>query len=100
MSRREKLIEYIGDEELAPTVDEFLFIEEQLKTLRKMPFIVVNPNNPEQQRTTPAAKQYKELLQQYTNILKILLKITGAEETTETSPLREWLNAKNKVEYR
>lgn len=46
------------------------FLERQLKTLKDMPFIRVNPKDPSQQKTTPAAKQYKELLQQYINLVK------------------------------
>lgn len=98
MERREELIKYICNDKnnitLEPVIDEFLFIENQLNELRKLPFIKVNPNNPTQQKATLAAKQYKELLQQYTNILKILMKITGSDETDNESPLQKWIKSR------
>lgn len=72
-------------------IDDIVFLEMQLEELRKLPFIDVNPKNPSKQRTTPAAKQYKEFLQQYNNCIKILLSALGKSETTEDSPLREYL---------
>lgn len=74
-------------------VDEIIFLEGQLRELRKYPFISVNPKNPAQQKPTPASKQYKELLQQYNNCIKILLGVIGKEAGGETSPLREYLNS-------
>ena len=76
----------------APLLDDIVFLERQLKILREYPFIKVNPKDPTQQKPTYAAKQYKELLQQYNNCLKILLGILGKIENAETSPLREYLN--------
>lgn len=73
-------------------VEDLAFIEEQLAKLRGLPFIKIDANNPERQKATPAAKQYKDLLQQYTAGLKVFLKLCGddAEEQAE-SPLRIWL---------
>ena len=93
MDRKTELMKLINDKSLEPTVDEFLFIENQLSELKKLPFIQVHPSDAAKQEATPAAKMYKELLQQYTNILKILLRITGGEDTETESPLRRWLNA-------
>jgi len=76
----------------APLLGEIVFLEEQLTELKKYPFITVNPKNRAQQKPTAAAKQYKELLQQYNNCIKILLGVLGKSETEETSPLREYLN--------
>lgn len=76
----------------AQLVDEIVFLETQLKVLRKYPFIKVNPKDPAQQKPTYAAKQYKELLQQYNNCIKILLSALGKVESAETSPLREYLS--------
>lgn len=75
-------------------VDEVIFIEDQLIELKKLPFISVNPRNSFQQKTTPAAKQYKELLQQYTNCLKVLGKASGQDLDDEDSPLRAWAKRK------
>lgn len=100
MNRKEELIKYICKDKnniaLEPVIDEFLFIEEQLTELKKLPFIRVKPNNPAQQKSTSAAKQYKELLQQYTNILKILMKTVGTDATDNESPLRKWI--KNRLD--
>ena len=73
-------------------IDEILFLEKSLQQLRSMPFISVNPKNPVQQKQTPAAKMYKEFLQQYNNCIKILISVTNKESGGETSPLREYLN--------
>lgn len=76
----------------APLIGEIVFLEERLNELRQYPFITVNPKNRAQQKSTPAAKQYKEFLQQYNNCIKILLGVLGKIENAETSPLREYLN--------
>lgn len=89
-----KLCESLDDAAKTTTaqlIDEIVFIETQLKILKEYPFISVNPKNPTQQRATYAAKQYKELLQQYNNCIKILLGVLGKIDTAEVSPLREYL---------
>ncbi|MBO4520698.1 MAG: hypothetical protein J5787_05775 [Alphaproteobacteria bacterium] len=81
------------DEKTRQLLEEIEFLEGQLVELKKHPFIKINPKDPTQQKATPAAKLYKDLLQQYNNSLKLLLKAQGAlEEEEETSPLRRWLN--------
>ena len=76
-------------------IDELVFLEKQMQDLKKYPFIAVNPKNPAQQKPTAASKQYKELLQQYNNSLRLLLRITGdIGETEEESPLRAWLKSR------
>lgn len=77
---------------IEPLIDDIVFIEDQLAILKKYPFIKVNPKDPTQQKPTPAAKQYKELLQQYNNCIKIFLSVLSTVEKAETSPLREYLN--------
>lgn len=92
MSRKEELLQVIGnDVTLMPLIDEIIFLETQLVELKKLPFIVVNPKNLNQQRTTPAQKQYKELLQQYANIIKVVSKCAGVDQDDEESPLRKWV---------
>ena len=72
-------------------IEETIFLEEQLIELKELPFIQVSKKNPAIQKTTPAAKQYKEFLQQYNNCLRILFRMTGEmEENDEESPLRKW----------
>lgn len=71
-------------------LEDVVFIEKRLDELRKLPFIQINPKNPAQQRPTPAAKQYKELLQQYNNCIKILLGIAKHSGAEDLSPLRQY----------
>lgn len=95
MDRRSELLKILKDaneSSISPLVDEIIYLEEQLEMLRKLPKIKVNPNNPEQQKATPAAKLYKEYLQQYLNAIKVLCKATGTDESNEESPLRKWVN--------
>ena len=79
-------------------VDEVVFLEKNLEELRLLPFIKINPKDPTKQKATPAAKQYKELLQQYNNTMKLLLKISGDlnGDPEEESPLRSWLKSRGK----
>lgn len=74
-----------------PMIEDIIFLEEQLTELRKLPFIKVKPDDPNIQKATPAAKQYKELLQQYNNCIKILSGILRKEAVEEESPLRAYL---------
>lgn len=105
MSRKEELINLIkttgidNDIKAAQLIDEIIFIEERLVELKKLPFIAVNPKNAMQQKTTPAAKQYKELLQQYNNSLRLLLRLSGdlGKDAEEDSPLREWARARTET---
>lgn len=95
MTRKENLIKALESTDLVlieNVVDEVIFVEEQLQELKKLPLIKVNPENPLQQKATPAAKQYKEFLQQYNNLIKLLYSISGQKENDEESPLRKWVN--------
>lgn len=95
MTRKENLIKALEGADLVliqNVVDEVIFVEEQLQELKKLPLIKVNPENPLQQKATPAAKQYKEFLQQYNNLIKLLYSISGQKENDEESPLRKWVN--------
>ena len=92
MNRKKELLKLTGgDAALMELVSKVLFLEKRLDELEKLPFIKVNPNNPTQQKTTPAAKQYKELLQQYTNCIKILSRAGNVDDSEEESPLRKWV---------
>lgn len=83
------------EENARELVEDIAFLEERMQDLRRLPFIKVDPNNPERQKGTAAAKQYKDLLQQYTNSLKLFLKMCGdLEEDEVESPLRAWAKAK------
>lgn len=93
MTRKEELIEAVhGNTLLIPLVNDMVYLEEQLEYLQTLPKIRIHPDDPSKQKATPAAKLYKELLQQYTNIVKVMLRATGSEEIEEDSPLRKWMN--------
>lgn len=92
MDRKEELLKVIeNDPALVPLIDEVVFLEERLTELKKLPFIKIHPKDPAKQKSTPAQKQYKELLQQYTNVIRLLLRATGTDENDEESPLRKWV---------
>ena len=93
MSRKEELLKLLNNDiTYVPLVTEMVYLEDQLDELRELPKIKVHPEDKTKQKTTPAAKLYKEYLQQYTNIVRILMKATGADENEEESPLRKWIN--------
>ena len=67
-------------------IEEADFIEDRLQELRKLPFIKVHPDNPELQKRTEASKLYKEHIQSYCNVIKILnsiLQKNSIEESDE-----------------
>ena len=72
---------------IEPLLDDFVFIEEHLRYLKKLPQIRVHPKNPARQEVTPAGKQYKEYMQSYINALKVLQKTLDHEEENAESPL-------------
>lgn len=98
MSRRDELIKLISDDSLelvSDVIDEVIFLEDKLEELKKLPFIEINPKNPTKQRNTPAAKMYKEFLQQYINCIKLIEGVIYREkrlegDEVEESPLRKW----------
>lgn len=92
MSRKDELLEAItvNKEIVTPLIDDILYMEKQLLYYRSLPQINVNPNNPVQQKATPAAKLYKETLQQYTNCIKVIAACTGQDLNNDVSPLRKW----------
>lgn len=99
MNRKQELVKIFEQVEdtkgiIIPMIDDVVFLEQQLDELRKLPFIRVNPKDTSMQKTTPAAKQYKELLQQYNNCIKILTGILRKDSPEEESPLRAFINAR------
>ena len=95
MTRKEELLQIIeNDVVLIPLVNEIITIENRLEEVSKLPFYKVNPKNPEQQKMLPAFRIYKELLQQYTNCIKVLSQASGQDESGEESPLRKWVNSR------
>lgn len=98
MNRKDELVKLIGEESydlVKEVVDEVIFLEEKLQKLKQYPFIQVHPLDDTKQRATPAAKQYKEFLQQYINCIKMIESIIYKDkrlegEEVEDSPLRKW----------
>ena len=107
MTRREELLSLVkaSDEktriEAAQLVEEIIFLEKQLKELKKQPFLSVSPKNPAHQKATPASRQYKEFLQQYNNSFKLFLHIVGdlGGEVEAESPLREWVRNRKEIRW-
>lgn len=101
MDRKTELLNVFKDVDEAkktivlPLIDDVVFIEERLKELKKLPFIRVHPTNPSLQKHTDAGKQYKELLQQYNNCVKILLGAVSKGEEGQDSDLRRYFKEYN-----
>lgn len=68
-------------------LDEVAYLEVRMTELKKLPFISVHPNKPELQRTTAAAKQYKECSQSYMNAVRILVSILHKVESSAQDEL-------------
>lgn len=95
MERYHELMEMIPDDKktlLRPLIKEMAHMEKRLDILRELPTVKVNEENPSQQKVLPVAKVYKELIQQYTNLVKVVCKAIGlSSEGEEESPLRAYL---------
>lgn len=108
MNRKEELQKIVfkegTDNEIKATrlIDEIIFLEEQMDYLRSLPFISFSTKHPKDkslQKATPASKMYKEMLQQYNNSMRLLLRITGDLEDQEgESPLRKWAKSRGGFE--
>ena len=68
-------------------ISEVVYYEEQMEELKKLPFISVHPKKPTLQKTTPAARLYKEYANSYMNALRILLNILRKVETNAQDEL-------------
>lgn len=98
MSRAEQLRKIFKDVDegkrviIDRLIEEAVYLEERLTDLKKYPHIKFHPQNPNLQKVTAAGKQYRELLQTYTNLMDKLAKVYGKDEVAEESPLRTFLN--------
>lgn len=96
MSRKKELLDQLPDDAtrkmMEPLIDDIVFLEETLYALKRLPFIRVSDKDSNRQKATPAAKQYKELLQQYNNSLKVLRSAMNKTDGEEESELRKWFN--------
>lgn len=94
MTRKEEILNIVGNDPImVQTVEDMIYLEKQLDILRGLPKLRVDETDPMKQKATPAAKMYKEYLQQYINVVKVLLKATGTDAEEEDSPLRKWMKA-------
>ena len=97
MTRREQLDEIFSaiDEDQKQLVnrllDEVVFLEEQMAELKKLPFVNVHPKNPALQKTTSAAKLYKECSQSYMNAIRILSSLLQKVESSTQDELLKLL---------
>ena len=73
------------------TIAEMIFIEEKLEYLKTLPFIKVHKEKPELQKATPAAKQYKELMQNYLYMTKILVALINKINFEEDDAFSKFL---------
>lgn len=97
MSRSEELRQIFNDFDetkfkvVEPLIDEAVYLEGQMTSLKNYPFIKSREFNGEiQTKVTAAGKQYREYLQTYTNIIDKLCRMLGKVEGDEDSPLREF----------
>ena len=72
-------------------IEEVIFLEQQMKELKALPFISVHPEKSNLQKVTPAAKLYKECSQSYMNAIRILLSILHKVESSAQDELLQML---------
>ena len=93
MSRREELDDIFRDVDdsekrlVDRLLDEVVYLEERMTELKALPFIAVHPKKPQIQKSTPAARQYKECSQSYMNAIRILAGILNKVETSAQDEL-------------
>lgn len=81
---------------IGEVIENITYLEAQMQELRRLPMIRINPNNPQQQKTTPAAKLLKEFIQQHANCVKLAISVLQKNAPEEVSPLRQWLEERQK----
>ena len=97
MTRRdklEKIFENVDENQralVAPLIDEVIFLENRMMELRNEPFIRYHPKDRSMQKTTAAAKQYKECSQSYMNAMRIILGVLNKAEPDAAEELMKRL---------
>ena len=102
LERKSELIEIVKKinkekvEILTPIIEEIIFLEKQLEHLRDLPMIKIHPTDPTKQKQTPAAKQYKDMANLYSNYVKTLLSVFRNQEDNgdELHQLQKFLQEK------
>lgn len=74
------------------TIDEYVFFQNQIEALMKMPQIEVSKKNPARQRLTPAAKMIKEYSQVIDAKRGTLLRILYRVESSAADELLQKLS--------
>lgn len=93
----EAFFDIVGEDKKAfalDTLDEYLYFQEQINKLRKLPLIRVDKNNPERQLITPAGKLIKEYSQvldaKRGTLLRILYRVESSAADELLSKLAEF----------
>lgn len=92
-SRRKQLEAIFADADpsekqlISKLLDEVVYLEMRMAELKKLPPINSHPQNPALQKSTAAAKQYKECMQSYMNALRILVNVLRKVEVTAQDEL-------------
>lgn len=101
MTRREQLDDIFKNVDaeqkqlVSRLLDEVVFLEEKMNELKQLPFVNVHPKNSAMQKTTSAAKLYKECSQSYMNAIRILAGILHKVESTAQDELMKMLEEFN-----
>ncbi|MBO7735942.1 MAG: hypothetical protein J6S67_25460 [Methanobrevibacter sp.] len=69
------------------TIDEYIYFQEEINKLKKLPLIRIDANNPERQKVTPAGKLIKEYSQVIDAKRSTLLRILHRKESTAEDEL-------------
>ena len=99
MDRKEqlqKVFENVDEDKkilVSYAIDELVFLEKKLTTLKKYPFTLYNKLTGET-KVTAAGKQFKELEQSYLNCLKVLHGVLRNASSEEDDPFDEWVKSK------
>lgn len=97
MDRKQELLSIFADIDagqlrlIERLIDETVFLEQRMTELRRLPMIEVHPRHPELQRSTAAARQYKECAAQYMNAVRILCRVLARTEPTAADELMKQL---------
>lgn len=75
-----------------PLKQKALFLEGKLAELEELPFYKVHPDKPELQKRTEAGRLYKDLLQAYCNVMKMLNGVVYKNSVEETDDFDDWEN--------
>jgi len=76
---------------IEPTIQQVVYLEEQLRALKAVPHIKVHPTMPTIQKITPAGRLYKDTYNSYIAGIKLLLSVLKNNNVEEESPLRKWV---------